>query len=328
MDQAKLREIGIGEAITGFYALRTRRKRDYEGKCYLIFEFGDSSGRIAGVYWGDDAVDVYNLLEKTEVVKIQGTTGEYRGKSQIKVNRIRPARPDEFDFQQLLPGPRTSQEDLAEHIQDIIESISNPHLRQLLERIFNDGDFLPTFLSAPAGKLWHGAYIGGLAEHSVNVAAICDNAAGIFDLCHRDLLISGAILHDIGKVEELAGKASLDYTIPGRLIGHIVLGERFVRRVIESIDNFPVKLADEISHMIVSHHGEGTMGSPIEPKTLEASILHYADRLESEANALSHVIDVQLPNGEVFSDWIRPIERHIYLEPYRTGSAEEGDSDA
>ena len=128
-------------------------------------------------------------------------------------------------------------------------------------------------------------------------------------------------------MEELGGEASFDYTVPGRLIGHIVLGERFVRRVIESIDDFPDELADEISHLIISHHGESAMGSPTEPKTLEASILHYADRLESEANALSHIIDKQLPNNDAFSDWIRPIERHIYLEPYRGDYTADGDPD-
>lgn len=324
MEQPELRKIGYGEAFMGFYALRNKEKRDYQGKCYLVFEFADSSGRFAGVYWGDDALSVYGELESASVVKIQAVMNEYKGRPQIKIIKIRPAREDEYDVSLLLPDADISREDLAESIQNIVDTVEDPFLGELLRYFFESGDFLSEFISAPAGKLWHGAYIGGLAEHTLNVAKICDTASNLFRLCRRDLIVCGALLHDIGKIRELSGEASFDYTIEGRLIGHIVLGERMITEAIRGIKDFPQELADEISHLILSHHGGTDMGSPVTPLTLEAAILHHADYMESQANAFTHVIEKEIDGAEPFSSWVKPAGRMLYLAPYRD-SAEDTD---
>jgi 3'-5' exoribonuclease len=317
MDQQKLREIGYGEAFLGYYALRRKEKRDYQGKCYLVLELADSSGRFAGVYWGDDAANIFDDLDKATVVKIKGVMNEYRERPQIKVFEIRTAGEDEFEASSLLPDAEIAQEELAEAIQNIVESIKDENLQNLLCQFFEDADFLSNFISAPAGKLWHGAYVGGLAEHSLNVARICDHTASLFRLCRRDLLVAGALLHDIGKTVELAGDAAFDYTTEGRLIGHIVLGDRLLRRVIARMENFPTETANELSHMILSHHGDSEMGSPIVPMTIEAAILHHADYMESQANAFTHVIEKELELSEDFSSWVKPASRMLYLKPYR-----------
>lgn len=317
MEQPKLRELGYGEAFSGFYALRKKEKRDYQGKCYLVFELADSSGRFAGVYWGDDAASVFDELDKASVVKLKGVMNEYRERPQIKVFEMRPAGEEEFEASSLLPDADIVQEELAETLQNIVDSINDEYLQRLLCQFFEDADFLSNFISAPAGKLWHGAYIGGLAEHSLNVARICDNAASIFRLCRRDLLVAGALLHDIGKTEELAGEAAFDYTVEGRLIGHIVLGDRLLRHAIEKIENFPVEYANELSHMILSHHGDPEMGSPVMPLTIEAAILHHVDYMESQVNAFTHVIEKEIELSEDFSSWVKPASRMLYLKPYR-----------
>ncbi len=317
MEQPELKQLGYGEAFTGYYALRRLEKRDYQGKCYLTFEFGDSSGRFAGIYWGDDALQLSESLGKTSVVKIQGVMNEYKGRPQIKVFEIRSARDDEFDANLLLPDADIAQEDLAESIQDVIDTIEDESLKKLMCYFFEDADFLSKFTSTPAGKLWHGAYIGGLAEHTLNVAKICGHVSTIFDLCRHDLLVAGALLHDIGKVEELTGEAAFDYTVKGRLIGHIVLGERMLTNAIESIEGFPEKTTAELSHMLLSHHGDPEMGSPVVPKTIEAVILHHADYLESQVNAFTHVIEKEMETGAEFSSWVKPASRMLYLEPYR-----------
>lgn len=317
MEQPELKQLGYGEAFTGFYALRRAEKRDYQGKCYLTFEFGDSSGRFAGVYWGDDALNKCDSLSKAAVVKIQGVMNEYKGRPQIKVFEIRAARDDEFDPNILLPDADITQEDLAESIQNIVDTIEDKSLKKLLRYFFEEADFLTKFTSAPAGKLWHGAYVGGLAEHTLNVAKICSQVSSLFGLCRHDLLVTGALLHDIGKIDELFGEAAFDYTVEGRLIGHITLGERMLSQAVESMENFPRETAAELSHMILSHHGGPEMGSPVPPKTIEAAILHHADFMESQVNAFTHVINKEIELGSEFSTWVKPAGRMLYLEPYR-----------
>ncbi len=325
MPQPKLMEIQYGEVFTGFYSLRHNEKKDYNGKAYLSLEFGDSSGRVPGVYWEDDALQVHKQLLNHDIVKLEGSMGEWKDRPQVKIRQIRPARPEECVGLKLLPECKIPKEQLAKRLDYYINSVSDEYLSKLLSAIFGDPKFLEKFFSAPAGKLWHGAYIGGLAEHTVDVAKLCDSAAEMFELCRRDILITGALLHDIGKTEELSIGASFDYGVAGRLIGHIVLGERMAIRAIEGIEGFPDNLALEISHLILSHHGSAEMGAPVVPKTLEASILHHADMLEAQANAFSHVIEKELPDGKTFSNWLRPAGRMLFLDPYRESAGRDED---
>jgi len=317
MPQKPLLEIALGEAFTGFYALRAREKREYDGKPFLIIEIGDSSGRLKGTYWGDDAEKIFESIQDAEVVKLQATIGEYKNEKEVKINRIRAAKPDEYAGLNFLPKGKIPKEKLAAGIREKIATVADPFLSKLLKEIFGAPAFFESFIIAPAGKLWHGAYIGGLAEHTINVTRICELAAEMFELCRRDLLITAALLHDIGKVEEIESRAHYDYSIRGRLLGHIVIGERIIVAAISKIEDFPKSLADELSHMILSHHGEPSMGSAIYPKTLEGAILHHADWLESQANAFSHVIEKELPDGGHFSGWVRPVGRFLYLDGYR-----------
>ncbi len=313
----KLLELSINEAFTSIFALRKITRRDYEGKAYLVVEVADSSGRLRGSYWGDDAAKLFEELKTAEAVKIQGLIGEYKDEKDIKISQIRAAAPDEYSPEEFLRVGKMPREQLEREIDELIASVSEPHLYALLHSIFDNNAFRDGFFTAPAGKLWHGAYIGGLAEHTINVAKICDLAATMFELCRRDLLMTAALLHDIGKVEELTVTTYFDYSVPGRLLGHLILGDRRILEAISRIEGFPQKTTDELSHMMLSHHGEPAMGSAIFPKTLEGAILHHADWLESQANAFSHVIEKELPDGMAFSSWIKPADRFLYLEGYR-----------
>ena len=314
----QLLDFELNEAVVGIFALRSCSKRiKSNGEPYLNLELGDSSGRLPAVYWGNDAAALFAELETTEVVHVQGVINEYRDKPQVVVGSIRPASQSEIEGSELLPRGPFSAEELETRLRSRFASIEDPFLRRLLESIFGDVDFLEKFLRRPAGKLWHGAYLGGLAEHTLNVAAICDFVAPMFPLCRRDLLVAGALLHDIGKVDELRNGVQFDYSVEGRLVGHIVIGERRVHAAILKMSDFPKELAWEVSHLILSHHGSGEMGSPVVPKTIEASILHHADLLESQANAFSHVVSRDLEKSGSFSEWVKPASRFLYLDGYK-----------
>jgi 3'-5' exoribonuclease len=317
-----LLDIEKDEVFNGVLALRACSKRiKTNGEPYLSLELGDSSGRMPAVYWGNDAGAVFKEIESAMAVHVRGVISEYRDKPQFTVESIRAASQAEIDKAELLPVGSFSREQLENRLRSAIVTVENRFLRKLLDVIFGEADFRKAFLRAPAGKLWHGAYIGGLAEHSMNVAAICESAVPMFPLCRRDLLFACALLHDIGKVDEIQISEHFDYSIEGRLVGHIVIGERRIRAAIREIEDFPEEMALEISHMILSHHGEREMGSPVEPMTIEASILHHADLLESQANAFSHVVSRDLENAGPFSQWVDPVSRFLYKEAYNKGQS-------
>jgi 3'-5' exoribonuclease len=319
--QKNIRSAAVGDFLSGFFALRRFERRDWKGKPFLTIELGDSSGRIRGSYWGDDSAALCDALTNTQIVYVCGTVGEYKEELDLKISAIRPAEKSECNAEELLPKADINIEEIARKLDNLISAISEKYISELLSNIFNETEFRKGFLKAPAGKLWHGAYIGGLAEHTINVAEICDFVSKKFPVCRRDLLVAGALLHDIGKVEEFSIGSSFDYTPEGRLIGHLVLGERKIREASFRIDGFPTGLRDELSHIVLSHHGEFEMGSPILPTTIEAILVHSADMLEANGNAFSHIIEKELPDGKTFSNWVKPIDRFLYLEGYRGAKA-------
>jgi 3'-5' exoribonuclease len=172
-------------------------------------------------------------------------------------------------------------------------------------------------MDAPGGKLWHHAYLGGLLEHTIAVVELCRTMAGIYPMVNRDLLMTGAILHDIGKIEEYGyGRGFIDFTDEGRLWGHISIGAQCVRAAIEELereDGFPEELKTQVVHLILSHQGELEHGSPVLPQTLEAMILYYADEMDSKANALKHIIERDAKSGRTWSQYINLLDRFIYI---------------
>ncbi len=316
-----IRNLKPGEPVDDIFVIRRVEVRDYEGKKFLVVHLGCSRGKIRGVYWGEDALEVSRQVAENDVVRVRGVGTDYRGERNIKIEAIRRADPEEIDFGKILPVGRFSRDQLLETLEKRIDSVEDPFLSKLLDRVFhNSEDFLEKFLTHPAAKLWHGAYVGGLAEHTLRVAKLCDVACKFYPDCRRDLLVAGALLHDVGKVEEITVNGFFDYSVAGRLVGHIVLGAMMVFRHIEKIDGFPPELSAEVLHLIVSHHGRQEFGSPVEPKTIEAMILHHADMLDGQTEGVQHIVQRELPAGGKFSDYVKILGRYIYLDGYRESS--------
>ncbi|MGQ9559353.1 MAG: 3'-5' exoribonuclease YhaM family protein [Candidatus Oleimicrobiaceae bacterium] len=325
MSHELIKHLRPGDRVLGFFVLRKKELRVKRGnnEPYLALELGDQSGRITATVW-DDAEALHHTLEVGQVIKAKGTVVEYCGKPHVNVAKIRPARPEEVDAAEVfVPVCPKDLGQLWARLDRLVESVRNEHLSGLLRALFGDAQLRRAFANAPAGKLWHHNYRGGLLEHTVAVAEICDAVHSRYDYLDRDLLLCGALLHDIGKMRELQVSGFIDYSDEGRLIGHIVLGAQMVKEKIQTLSGFPQELAMRLQHLILAHQGKGEYGSPVVPMTMEAIILYYADELDSKANAFAHIIGRDEESGKKWSRYVELMDRFLYLGEQEGPPAEQ-----
>ena len=307
-----IKDLKPGLEVAEFFVLRKKELKEYNGQRFLKLELGDRSGRIDGIVW-DNSDQLYDKAKVGEIVKVKGLVGTYKEMPQIKVDKIRKAKDEEIDLVDFLPQSEKNFNLLYDDFKDIVQTIKNSYLRRLLDLLIEDSSLMERFKRAPGGKLWHHARVGGLLEHTLRVVSICEKATEMYGLVDRDLLITGALVHDIGKVNSYSAGGFFDYTDEGRLLGHIVSGDELIDRKIQKIPDFPQNLALKLKHLILSHQGQLEFASPVLPQTIEAIILHYADELDAKADAFSHIIKTQKVKGKRWSDWVRLINRFIYL---------------
>jgi 3'-5' exoribonuclease len=244
-------------------------------------------------------------------VDVEGQTHEYRGTLQVKVERLKILRREEVSEEDYLPTTERDRRALAEEILRAGRGFENEHLRRLFESMASDEDFWKAFCEAPAAKGMHHARIGGLLEHSASCLRIARALAEVYPV-DRDLLLFGAIFHDVGKVRELSWDAGgFAYTTEGRLLGHVVLGERLVAAHVAALPGFPEQLALRISHVLLSHQGETEYGSPERPKTLEALLVHLVDNLDARAAMYLEATANVSPGGWSHHD--NPLGRALYV---------------
>ena len=194
----------------------------------------------------------------------------------------------------------------------LTDTIASPDLKSLMDAFWSDAQFVEMFKQAPAAKKMHHAYVGGLLEHTLSMALLADKVAGHYGGVDRDLLLVGAVLHDVGKVRELSYHHNIDYTDEGRLLSHIVIGIQMVEDKIRSLNGFPSELATMVKHLIVSHHGARDFGSPEPPKTIEAVLLNYVDEIDSRVNAIREFMAIEA-QGETWTPYHRLLERQFYI---------------
>ena len=267
-----------------FYVESKRDGEKKEGGRFLKVTLSDRTGRIEGRIW-DSVEEMEGLFSENDFAEVEFKRDIYRDEVQVKILSIRKV--DGVPQEWFLRSSEKSPQELREEILKIISKVEDVYLKALLEEIFvKDGDFMDTFLSAPASKTIHHGYIGGLAEHTITVAKLVLDISKHYPEVNRDLLVAAALLHDIGKVWEIETLGPKnEYTDCGMLLGHIYLGASMVERYMEGLD-FPDDLKYMLLHAILSHHGELGFGSPVEPKTPEAFLLHYADNLDAKLTNL------------------------------------------
>ncbi len=304
-----IKDFVLNETITAFLSVRRREIKEYSGNNFISLEFGDASGRIAGVWWEPDRFGLEELQEG-DVVKVRGTVSDYRGKPQLKIERLRPAKDDEYSLEEILPRSKFSEEELSKRIQVLTDRIENSHIKRLVESFWSDEEFMQSYLRAAAGKLWHHACIGGLAEHSANVAEICLDMSKKYSFLDRDLLIFGGLFHDMGKVSQYSIKSYIDYSDEGRLIGHICWADHIIAKRAEAIESFPPHLLMKLRHLIISHQGQLDYASPIVPQIPEAFVVFYADEIDSKMGAIERIKE---KSGEGWSEYVKLLDRFLYL---------------
>jgi len=317
----RIAELKEGQVVEGFFALRDAALATTQGgKPFLKIKLGDATGMISGNYW-DVPPETPPTLTVGEPVKVRATTESYRGTLQLKITLIRPAIPgDGVDPAQFLPCTPRDIGELQRELAALVSTVKNPGCSALLRAFFDDPEFLARYSRAPAARENHHAYVGGLLEHSVSMArladAFCAASPGSLD---RDLLLVGAFLHDVGKVEELGLTSAVEYTDAGRLVGHLVLGCLMIR---ERTRNLPVvseRTLQLVLHLVLSHHGKREYGSPVLPATPEALALHHLDNFDAKTFAARRLINA---DANVNSRWT---ERSFMLETalFKPGLSEE-----
>ncbi|MCD6359802.1 MAG: HD domain-containing protein [Armatimonadetes bacterium] len=333
MDRVKISDLQVGDRIIGTYAVKSKSLQEFKSKPgkFLSLVLGDATGEIRGVMW-DDAEEAAELFASGDAVTLRAKVDEYRGEKQLVVDKLKRASEEECASAELMASTPRDPEQLRRLLLDFVASVRQPHLAALLEAFFGDEQFLERFCRAPAAKGLHHAYVSGLLEHTVGVCRVLDTAAQVHPELDRDLLITGGLLHDLGKIEELEMGAAVDYTDRGRLVGHIVITDRMVSRALEDIEGFPEELANRLAHLLLSHHGQKEYGAPVQPMTAEACALHYADNLDAHVQYFNQVIAHGKQSGNHWSDYQRMLDRYIYIGgqyqvPEETGDEDGGDDD-
>ncbi len=304
-------DLKSGETVNDRFVLAERHlSQKKDGGNYMTLVLSDRSGSVKGVIW--DNID--ELIEKAaagDFVNIQGSVSEYRGVLQIVVKSMTRLSPDDIDVTDFLPATSRDPEAMLDKLKDISDSMTNRDLKALLKLFWSDRIFVEKFKIAPAAKKMHHAYLGGLLEHTLSLTILAERVVEHYSGIDRDLLLTGAILHDIGKIKEFVYDRRIDYSDEGRLVSHIVIGVEMLQEKISAIEGFPEKTAMLLKHMLISHHGNREYGSPEPPKTLEAVLLNYLDEIDAKINGIREFMENQAAD-EDWTGYHKPLERFFY----------------
>jgi 3'-5' exoribonuclease len=286
MKKTFVSELVSEQTITSFFLVSAKELRNTrEGKPYLRLELGDRTGTVEARMWIKFETAAQEVA-RDDVVKVEARVELYRDRPQLAVVQIRKAKADEVDLTDYLPHTKQDVEKMWAELLGYGQSIANPWLQKLVLGILNDPLVAARYKKAPAAKVMHHAYIGGLLEHVVGLCGLAKQIAEHYQPeLDADLLLTAAILHDVGKLDELCYERAIGYTTEGQLLGHIVMEIETVSRAMDRIEGFPAPLKTVVQHLLISHHGEYEFGSPKLPMIREALVFHYLDDLDSKMAA-------------------------------------------
>jgi 3'-5' exoribonuclease len=270
---------------TSFVVSNKQVKSKKSGEPYLDLTLMDRTGTIQAKMW-DNVEECAESFDQDDIVKVKGLINKYNQRWQFTIHKIRKADQAEVDFSDYLPKTSKDIDQLWQTLGEFVASMTEPNLRRLLELFMADPDVAFAYRNAPAAKTMHHAFIGGLLDHVVSLCSACDLMARNYAFINRDLLLTGAFLHDIGKVHELSYARSFGYTTEGQLLGHLIIDLEMLHTKLALIPEFPPKLKILVEHLIISHHGKYEFGSPKLPMFPEALMLHYLDDMDSKMEAM------------------------------------------
>lgn len=299
------------QTLMGFFAAGSKQVRTgRDGGRYFALTLGDRTGTIDARMW---QIEDAGEFEAGDVVKVRGQVCRYNEKLQVKVEKIRRAEPGEYELADFVPHTERDVAGMWTELEGWVASVRDPDLKALLEAFLGDEELARALKEAPAAKGMHHAWIGGLLEHVLSLMGICDLAAQHYPQVNRDLLLTGVVLHDIGKLRELAWGTSFDYTMEGQLLGHITIGIAMIEAKIRELPHFPAAKRVLVEHLVLSHHGKYEFGSPKLPMTPEAILLHYLDDLDAKMQTVRGELKRNEANGRggEMTEWVRSLERPL-----------------
>jgi 3'-5' exoribonuclease len=312
---------------SNFVVVSKQIKPKKTGEPYLALILGDRSGQVDAKMW-DNVEEVLNAFEQDDFLKIKGLVNKYKNRFQLTIHKLRKLGESEIEFSDYLPKTTKNIDELWQTLAGFVASFQNPYLKSLLQAFMSDPEIAAPYRNAPAAKTLHHAYIGGLLDHVVSLFRSCDLVSRNYPQVNRDLLLTGAFLHDIGKIHELAYNRSFSYTTRGQLLGHMIIELEMLQAKLALVPDFPVELKTLLEHLIISHHGQYEFGSPKLPMFPEALLLHYMDDLDSKMEAMraqfEREADLESPWTSYNASLGRPLLNSAkFLVPKPAASAED-----
>jgi len=286
------------QTIISFFVVASKQvKSKKSGDLYLSLILADRSGQLQANMW-DNVADALDTFEQDDFVKVKGVVHKYNGRWQLTVHKVRRLEEQEIEYSDYIPKTSKDIELLWRTLGEFVETFENPWLKSLVKEFMSDDAVATAYKNAPAAKTLHHAFVGGLLDHVVSLFTLCDLAVRNYPQVNRDLLLTGAFMHDVGKIYELTYQRSIAYTAKGQLLGHMIIELEMLHRKIAQLPGFPDELKILIEHMIISHHGQYEFGSPKLPMFPEALMLHYLDDLDSKMESMRAQFEreAELPN--------------------------------
>lgn len=308
------------QIINGTFLVQHKDVRQKKsGDVYLSLTLADRTGELDAKMW-DNAADAVEAFAQDDFVKVKGLMQVFQNRPQLTLHKIQAVLDTEVDVADYFPASKRDRDEMFLELQGHIASIGNAHLKALLNAVFADEAIAKAYRIAPAAKAIHHAWIGGLIEHVLSLCTLAKFTAAHYANIDIDLLLSGVMLHDIGKISELKYARSFSYSTEGQLLGHIIIGLRMVEEKLRLVPDFPEKLRDLLLHLIVSHHGELAYGSPKVPLFPEAMLLHHLDNLDSKMECMRGLIERDRQVEGEWTGYSTALERGVlkkakYLEP-------------
>ena len=310
-DRCWVKDLKPGTEVDEVYVVRSKDVRQRRGGGpYLALTLGDRTGEVTGLVW-ENAERLGRICEPGQVLRVHGQVQRYNQRLQVVVRGVEPLAVDEIDPALFVRSSEIDPDILWQRLMALVEEVADPHLKQLLFRVFADPEVAQRLRFAPAARGMHHAFRSGLLEHTVSMATTARTLARHYRL-HDDMVVAGALLHDLGKIWELAIDPSIEYTDDGRLLGHLAMEVLYVDRSIAELSSFPPEHRRHLLHILLSHHGEYEFGSPRRPKTPEALLVHMADNLDSKMAGMLEAMGAGGDDEDAWSEFSRILERHIY----------------
>ena len=283
-------ELREGENVNDIYFCKVKQiLKTKAGKSYYSMTLQDKTGTIDAKVW--DLSNAIEHFEAMDYIAVVGQITSFQGNLQLNISRIRRASEGEYNVDDYMPMTKKNREEMYKEVVALVDSVKEEHLNKLLKMFFvEDKDWVKRFVNHSAAKAVHHGFIGGLLEHTLGVAKMCDYMANNYPIINRDLLITAALFHDIGKLDELASFPINDYTDEGNFLGHIYMGAEVIGEKVKEIPGFPKALELELKHCILAHHGELEFGSPKKPAIVEAMALNFADNADAKLETFTEIL--------------------------------------